>query len=107
MNSRDTRALCEGRDGPDRQTLRGKDRDEDRGRERVRYNENERARDKELGRDRESDRDRARGCDRDKQYTLTQRRSKQFNIELNKQVMRIAERMYNSCPTHTLFREYE
>ena len=61
LNSRDTRALCEGRDGPDRQTVRGKDRDEDRGRERVRYNENERARDKELGRDRESDRDRARG----------------------------------------------
>ena len=27
--------------------------------------------------------------DRDKQYTLTQRCSKQFNIELNKQVMRI------------------
>ena len=91
LNSSDTRALCKGRGGPDRQTDRGKDRDEERGRERVRYNEKESTRDRELGSDRERDRDRERGCDRDKQYTLTQRRSKQFNIELNKQVMRISD----------------
>ena len=90
-NSSDTRALCTGRDGPDRQTDRGKDRDEERGRERGRCNEKERTRDRELGRDRERDRDRDRGSDRDRQYTLKQRPSKQFNIELNKQIMRISD----------------
>ena len=89
-----------GRDGPGSQSDRGKGgRDEDRGPERGRYidsdrlveteTDNERTRDRELGRDRERDTDRERGCDRDKQYTLTQRPSKQFNIEINKQVMRI------------------
>jgi hypothetical protein len=91
LNTSDTRALCNGRDGPDRQTDRGKDRDEERGQERVTYNERERTRDRELGRDRERDRDRARGSDRGRQYTLTQRPSKHFNIELNKQLMRISD----------------
>ena len=60
----------------------------ERGRESGRYNERERSRDREIGRDRENDIDRERCCDRDKQYTLTQRPSKQYNIELNKQIMR-------------------
>ena len=58
MSSSDTRALFRGRDGPDRQTYRGKDKDEERVRERERYNERERNSDRELGRDRE------RGIDR-------------------------------------------
>jgi hypothetical protein len=91
FNSSDTRALCKGRDGTDRQTDRGKDRDEERGRERGRYHEKERTRDRELGRDRERDRDRDRGSYRDRQYTLTQQPSKHFNIELNKEVMRISD----------------
>ena len=39
--------------------------------------------------DRDSDRNRCR--DRGRQYTLTQWTNKQFNIELNKQVMRIED----------------
>ena len=66
-------------------------RDEDRGRERERCNE-VRTRDRELGRDCERDIDRERGCDRDRQYTLTQRPSKQYNIELNWQIMRIRDK---------------
>ena len=58
---------------------------------RCHCNERERTRDRELGRDRERDRDRARGSDRGRQYTLTQRPSKHFNIELNKQLMRISD----------------
>jgi hypothetical protein len=73
-------------------------RDEERGRERDRYTErdrndrnNERDRNRGCQRSRDSDRnrDRDRDSDRDRRYTLTQRSSKQFNIELNKQVMRI------------------
>jgi hypothetical protein len=69
--------------------------DEERGRERDRYNErdrnNDRCRNIDFQRSRASDRDRDRnrGSDRDRQYTLTQRPNKQFNVELNKQVMRI------------------
>jgi hypothetical protein len=92
LNSSGTRALCRGRDGPDRQADRGKARDEEGGRKRERYNERERTRDRELGRGRERDIDRERGCDRDRQYTRTQRpSSKQYNIELNKQIMRICD----------------
>ena len=58
-----------GRDGADRQKDRGKDRGEDRGRD---------------GRDRND-----RNNSKDRQYTLTERPSKQFDIELNKQVMRM------------------
>jgi hypothetical protein len=57
-----------------------------RGAGRVRYNDEERARDKELGRDRERDRDRDLGNDSERH-----RPSKHFNIELNKQVMRISD----------------
>ena len=91
LSSSDTRALFRGRDGPDRQTDRGKHRDDERGRERERYNERERTRHRELGRDRERGIDRERGGDRDRQCTLTQRPSKQYNIELNKQIMRISD----------------
>jgi hypothetical protein len=57
-----------------------------RGTGRVRYNDEERARDKELGRNRERDRDRDRGNDNERH-----RSRKYFNIELNKQVMRISD----------------
>jgi hypothetical protein len=89
--------------------------DEERGRERDRYNErdrnrgwqcdaykgwrsrvtnnrnNEKDRNNDFQRsgDRDGDRDRDRGIGRERQYKLTQRPSKQFNIELNKQVMRL------------------
>ncbi len=93
LNSSDTRALCRGRDGHDRQTDRDRDRDRDEqgGRERERYYERERTRDRELDRDRERDIDPERGCERDRQYTLTQRPSKQYSIELNKEMMRISD----------------
>ena len=51
LSSSDTRALFRGRDGPDRQTYRGKDRDEERVREREISNEREKTSDRELGRD--------------------------------------------------------
>jgi hypothetical protein len=73
-------------------TDKRKDTDQETSRERVRYNEKQRTRDRELGRDRERDSERERGFDRDKQYTLAQRTSKQFNIELKKQVMRISDK---------------
>jgi hypothetical protein len=91
LNSCDTRALFKGRHGPDRQTDRSKNSDDERGRERVRYNERERTRDRELGRDRKRDGDREHSSDRDGKCTLTQRPSKGFNIELNKQIMRISD----------------
>ena len=50
----DTSALFKGRDGPHRQTGRGKDRDDERGRERVRYNEREITRGRELGKEMET-----------------------------------------------------
>ena len=82
-----------GRDRPGSQSDRGKGgRDEERGRERDRYNnERDGNRDWQCDAGSARDRDRDRGCDRDKQYTLTQRRSKQFHIDLNKQVMRISD----------------
>ena len=52
--------------------------DEERGRE---------SDDIRAHRDSDRDRDGPRVSDRDRQYTLTQRPSKQFNIELNKQVI--------------------
>jgi hypothetical protein len=79
-------------------------RDRDRGSDReIDYNSRHRNdvsnRDKDFHRNtdfqrsRDGDRDRDRDCvsDRGRQYTLTQRPSKQFNIELNKLVMRISD----------------
>jgi len=78
-----------------RQRVRGTYSGEDRGwdsRDRNdRNNERDRNKDCQRSRDRPSDSDRDRGSDRDRQYTLTQRPSKQFNIELNKQLMRISD----------------
>ena len=68
------------------------DKDEERGRERERFKARQRSRERELDRDRERDGDRERACDRDSQCTLlTQRPSKQQNIELNKKIMRISD----------------
>ena len=84
-----------GRDGPDTQNDRGKCSSDDRSRDsRDRYdrnNERDRNKDCQRSRDRPRDSDRDRGSDRDRQYTLTQRPSKQFNIGLNKQLMRISD----------------
>ena len=82
-----------GRDRPGSQSDRGKGgRDEERGRERDRYNnEGDRNRDWQCGAGSARDRDRDRDSDRDRQYTVRQRSSQQFNIELNKQVMRISD----------------
>ncbi len=65
--------------------------DEERGRVRDRHNERERNRGWRCDSDNGRDRDRDRVNDRDRQYTLTQWSRKQFNIELNKQVMRISD----------------
>jgi phosphatidate phosphatase PAH1 len=95
LNKSDTRELFRGRDGPDRQKDRGKDSGEERRRDSRDRNDrnNERDSNKGFRRSRDSDRDRGRdrGSDRERQYTKTQRPSKQFNIELNKQVMRISD----------------
>ncbi len=77
--------------------------DEERGRDRDRYNERDRNnKNKDFQRSRDSDRDRDRDpdhdSDRDRQYTITQQPSKPFNIELNKQIMRM-----RICDTRELF----
>ena len=86
--------LFRGRDGSNRQKDSGKDRCEDRGKDsrdrNDRNNERDRIRGCQRSRDSDRNRDRDRGSDRDRQYTM-QRPSKQFNIELNKQVMRISD----------------
>jgi hypothetical protein len=91
----DTSEVFRGRDGPDRQKDGGKYSGEDRGRDsrerNDRNNERDRDEDCQRSRDRDRDRNRDRFSDRDRQYTITQRPSKQFNIELNKQVMRISD----------------
>ncbi len=95
LNNSDTRELFRSRDGPDRQKAKGKYRGEDRGRDRNDRNDrnNERDGNKHFQRRRDSERDgdRDRVSDRDRQYTLSQRPSKQFKIELNKQLMRITD----------------
>jgi hypothetical protein len=95
LNNSNTRELFRNRDGPDRQKDRGKYRGADRGRDSTdrndRNNERDQNKDCQLSSDRDRDRDTDRGSDRDRQYTLTQWPSKQFNIELNKQVMRISD----------------
>ena len=69
----------------------------DRGRDSRDRNDRNNERDRNTGcqrsrdGDRDRDRDRDRGSGRDRQYTLTQRPGKQFNISLNKQVMRISD----------------
>ena len=92
LNNRDTIELSRGRDAADTQKDRGKDRGEDRGRDSRDRNDRNNERDRNTGcqrsRDGDRDRNRDRGSGRDRQYTLTQRPSKQFNIELNKQVIR-------------------
>jgi hypothetical protein len=79
------------RDGPDRRKYSGEDRGRDSGDRKDRNNERDRNKDFQRSRDRDGDRDRERGDDRDRQNTLTQRPNKQFNIELNKQVMSISD----------------
>ena len=95
LNKSDTIEHVRGRDGPDTQKDRGKYSGEDRGRDsrdrNDRNNERDRSKDFQRSTDRDRDRDRDRGSDRDRQYTLTHRPSKQFNIELNKQLMRISD----------------
>jgi hypothetical protein len=90
-----TRELCRDRDGPDRQKDRGKDSGEDRGRDDRDINDrnNERDRKKEFHGSGSSgrDRDRDRGSDSYRQYTLTQQPNKQYNIELNQQLIRISD----------------
>ena len=92
LSNSDTGELFRGRHGPDRQKDRGNVKGEDRGRDSRDTNDrhNDRDRKRRCHRSRDSDIDRVRDpCSvRDSQYTLTQRPSKQFNIELNKQVMR-------------------
>ncbi len=72
-----------------RATSRERVRERPDGRERGGGREGER--EKERNGDSPGDRHRDRGSDRDRQYTLTQRPSKQVNIELNKQLMRISD----------------
>jgi hypothetical protein len=95
LNKSDTRELFRGRDGPDRQKDRGKCSGEDRGsdsRDRNdRNNDKDRNKDSQRSGDRPRDNDRAHSSDRDRQYTLTRRPSKPFNIGLNKQLMRISD----------------
>jgi hypothetical protein len=45
----------------------------------------------QRGKDDDGDRDRKRGLDKDRQYAQKQRTSKQFSIELNKQIMKIID----------------
>jgi hypothetical protein len=52
-----------------------------------RNNERDRNKDCQRSRDRPRDSDRDCDSDRGRQYTLTQRPSKQFNIELNRQLI--------------------
>jgi hypothetical protein len=91
LKSSDTIELWRGRVGPDRQIDSGKDRNKGTGRESDRYKKKDGSGDNHCGRDRDDDRSRERGSDKDRQYAITQRPSKQFNIELNKQIIKISE----------------
>ena len=91
MNKSDTIEIFRVRDGPDRHKDRGKDSGEDRGSDSRDRNDRNDRNERDSKNDCQRSRDRARDSDRDRdsnrQYTLTQRTSKQFNIELNKQVI--------------------